>query len=164
MGGTMLAHRLKAIGLAVAVVATGALTACGAGPTDEVPTTSFEAVSSHETSRLNWEKSWDSAFSRAKSEGKPVLVSFEAEWCVWCKKLDSTTYRDTAVMSLISDSMVPLILDVDGAGQAISDAHGVESLPTVLVFSPSGEEVGRINGYLPPGRFVEVMHEILHTS
>jgi thiol:disulfide interchange protein len=160
----MFCQRLKTIGVAVAATAVGALTACGAGPADDGPTSSIETVSTHTTSRLNWEKSWDSAFSRAKSEDKPVLVSFEAEWCVWCKKLDSTTYRDTAVMSLISDSMVPLILDVDGAGQAISDAHGVESLPTVLVFSPSGEEVGRINGYLPPGRFVEVMHEILHTS
>jgi thiol:disulfide interchange protein len=161
MGGTMLAHRLKAIGLAVAVVATGALTACGAGPADEVPTTSFEAVSSHETSRLNWEKSWDSAFSRAKSEGKPVLVSFEAEWCVWCKKLDTTTFHDTDVVSLIAGSLVPLTLDVDGSGEALSNRYGVESLPTVLVFSPTGEEVGRINGYLPPGRFLEAMNQIL---
>jgi len=160
----MFGHRLKTLGLAVAALAMGALTACGAGPADEGPTTSFEAVSTHETSRLNWEKSWDSAFSRAKTEGKPVLVSFEAEWCVWCKKLDSTTYHDTDVVSLIAGSLVPLTLDVDGSGDALSDRYGVESLPTVLVFSPSGEEKGRINGYLPPGRFVEVVKEILQQS
>lgn len=157
----MFGHRLKTIGVAVAATAMGALTACGAGPADEGPTTTVEAVSSHTTSRLDWEKSWDSAFSRAKSEDKPVLVSFEAEWCVWCKKLDSTTYRDTAVMSLIADSLVPLTLDVDGSGEALSNRYGVESLPTVLVVSPTGEEVGRINGYLPPGRFAEVVRGIL---
>jgi len=139
----------------------GALTACGAGPAGNEPTTStFEAVSSH-TTNLDWEKSWDSAFARAKSEGKPVLVSFEAEWCVWCKKLDSTTYRDTAVMSLIADSLVPLTLDVDNSGRELSDQRGVESLPTVLIISPNGEEQGRINGYLPPGKFVKAMNEIL---
>jgi len=157
----MFDHRLKTIGLAITAMAVGVLTACGAGPADEAPTNSFEAVSTHETSRLDWEKSWDSAFSRAKSEDKPVLVSFEAEWCVWCKKLDTTTFHDTDVVSLIAGSLVPLTLDVDGSGEALSNRYGVESLPTVLVFSPTGEEVGRINGYLPPGRFVEVMKEIL---
>jgi len=160
----MLNDGFRTIGAAIFAMAMGALTACGAGPADDGSMTAIETVSSHETSSVDWEKTWDSAFSRAKSEGKPVLVSFEAEWCVWCKKLDSTTYRDTAVKSLIADSLVPLILDVDGAGGALSDAHGVESLPTVLVFSPSGEEVGRINGYLPPGQFVAAMREILQTS
>jgi thiol:disulfide interchange protein len=145
----------------VALIATGSLTACGAGPVDDGrATTSVEAVSSH-TAHLDWEKSWDSAFSRAKSEGKPVLVSFEADWCVWCKKLESITYRDSEVMSLIADSLVPLILDVDKSGRELSDVHGVETLPTVLVFSPSGEEQGRINGYLPPGRFAAAVNEIL---
>ena len=152
---------LKTSVVIVMVMAMGSLTACGAGPVDDGSTTiSIEAVSSHASS-LDWEKSWDSAFTRAKSEGKPVLVSFEADWCVWCKKLESTTYRDSEVMSLIADSLVPLTLDVDKSGRELSNVHGVESLPTVLIFSPSGEEQGRINGYLPPGKFVEVMNEIL---
>jgi len=148
----------------VALMVMGSLTACGSDPADDGPTTaSFESVSSHAT-QVEWEESWDSAFARAKTEGKPVLVSFGAEWCVWCKKLESTTYRDSAVMSLISDSMVPLILDVDNAGRELSDEYGVESLPTVLVFSPNGTEQGRINGYLPPGQFAEVMKGILQES
>jgi thiol:disulfide interchange protein len=143
------------------VSVTGALTACGAGPADDGSAApAFEAVSSH-TTHLDWEKSWENAFTRARSEGKPVLVSFEAEWCVWCKKLESTTYRDSAVVSLIAESVVPLTLDVDSSGRELSDEHGVESLPTVLVFSPSGEEQGRINGYLPPGQFVEAVNGIL---
>jgi thiol:disulfide interchange protein len=149
----------------VLVIALGALSACGAGNVDEgVSSAGIETVSTHETARLDWEKTWEGAFSRAKDEGKPVLVSFRAEWCVWCKKLETTTYRDSAVMSLIAESMVPLTLDVDGAGLELSDEHGVESLPTVLVFSPGGEERGRINGYLPPGQFVEVVTEILQES
>lgn len=156
--------RTKTTAVIVSLLVMGSLTACGAGPVDEGPTTaSYEAVSSH-ASHLDWEETWDSAFTRAKAEGKPVLVSFEAEWCVWCKKLESTTYRDNAVMALISDSMVPLTLDVDNAGRELSDEHGVESLPTVLVFSPDGKEQGRINGYLPPGQFVEVVRGILAES
>jgi thiol:disulfide interchange protein len=158
----MLQARWKTCVMVVAVMMMGALTACGAGPAEEGPTlASIDTVTTHGTARLDWEKSWDSAFSRAKSEGKPVLVTFEAEWCVWCKKLESTTYRDSAVMSLIAGSMVAVTLDVDSEGRELSDVHGVESLPTVLVFSPDGEERGRINGYLPPGQFVEVVNGIL---
>ena len=148
--------------LTAAVFTVGLLTACGAGPAETEPSVStYEAVSTHQTAKLDWEKSWESAFDRANSEDKPVLVSFEAEWCVWCKKLDSTTYRDSEVMSLISGSLVPLVLDVDNEGRELSDTHGVESLPTVLVFSPAGEVQGRINGYLPPGQFVEAVSDIL---
>ena len=148
----------------VALIAMGSLTACGAGSVDDGrATTSVEAVSSH-TAHLDWEKSWDSAFLRAKSEGKPVLVSFEADWCVWCKKLESITYRDSEVMSLIADSLVPLILDVDKSGRELSDELEVQSLPTILIFNSDGEEQGRINGYLPPGKFVKVMNEILQES
>jgi thioredoxin-related protein len=50
---------------------------------------------------------------------------------------------------------------VDNEGRALSDTHGVESLPTVLVFSPNGEEKGRINGFLPPGQFVDAVNDIL---
>ena len=151
--------------IAMMVMVMGALTACGAGPADDGSTPPVvEAVTSHETTRLDWASSWDGAFSRAKSEGKPVLVTFEAEWCVWCKKLESTTYRDSEVMALIDRSMVPLALDVDNAGRELSDTHGVETLPTVLVFSPDGVERGRINGYLPPGQFVEVVNGILAES
>ena len=146
----------------VTMMAMGALSACGAGPVDDVSAvTSIETVSTHETAHLDWEKTWDSAFSRAKTEDKPVMVSFEAEWCVWCKKLESTTFRDSEVMTLIDASMVPLILDVDNAGSELSDVHGVQSLPTILIFNSEGEEQGRINGYLPPGQFVAAVNDIL---
>jgi thiol:disulfide interchange protein len=154
--------RTHSVVLTAVILAMGSLTACGGGSADQISVNpDFAAVSTHETARLDWEESWESAFSRAATEGKPVLVSFEAEWCVWCKKLDSTTYRDSAVMSLIAESMVPLTLDVDNEGRALSDTHGVESLPTVLVFSPNGEEKGRINGFLPPGQFVDAVNDIL---
>ena len=148
-----------------ALMMLGPLVACGGSPADQLSTdASFNTVSTHRTEKLDWEESWDAAFTRARAENKPVLVIFEAEWCVWCKKLESTTYRDSKVMTLIADSLVPLTLDVDGSGRELSDEHGVESLPTILVLAPDGSERGRINGYFPPARFVEVVSEILQES
>jgi thiol:disulfide interchange protein len=158
-------HALPTSLMPATLIAVVALSACGADSVDDGPeAAAFEAVSTHATVSLDWERSWDSAFDRAVKEDKPVLVTFSAEWCVWCKKLESTTYRDSVVTALIADEVVPLTLDVDGDGSELSDTHGVESLPTVLVFSPAGVEQGRINGYLPPGQFVEAMTDILQAS
>ena len=156
-------HTLRLSGTALALAL--ALAACGQAPSDQASDAPvIESVAAHGSLKVDWEASWDSAFSRARNEGKPVLVTFEADWCVWCKKLETTTFRDSQVVSLIAGSMVPLTLDVDGAGKELSDEHGVESLPTVLVLSPGGEERGRINGYLPPGQFLEAVNEILQES
>jgi thiol:disulfide interchange protein len=161
----MAGHRHTLRLAATAFASVVALTACGeAPPAGGGDAPAIEPISAHASVKLDWEKSWDTAFTRARSEDKPVLVTFEAEWCVWCKKLESTTYRDSEVVSLIASSLVPLALDVDGSGKDLSDEHGVDSLPTVLVLSPGGEERGRINGYLPPGQFLEAVTEILHKS
>ena len=161
----MARHGFQISSAAVALLVIGTFTACGGGPAEDVSSAPLiETVSTHASARLDWEDSWESAFTRARSEDKPVLVTFEAEWCVWCKKLESTTYRDSEVMSLIAASMVPLALDVDGSGKELSNEFAVESLPTVLVVSPDGRERGRINGYLPPGQFVDAVSEILQTG
>jgi len=113
------------------------------------------AVSSPQQGDVQWAGTWDAAFFRAKSEEKVVLVTFYADWCIWCKKLEDTTLADTSVASFLAQKTVPVRLDVDGAGRELSDEYRVDGLPTVLVFSSDGTELGRIPGYLPPEGFLE---------
>ena len=82
---------------------------------DEVPPEP-EAVSSHSSPALSWEKDWDTAFEIAASKKQPVLVNFYADWCIWCKRLDSMTFTDPEVASLLSTSVVGLRLKIDGRG------------------------------------------------
>ncbi|MCK5378749.1 MAG: thioredoxin fold domain-containing protein [Acidobacteria bacterium] len=117
--------------------------------------TAQAAVSNAQNGNIQWAGTWDAAFFRARSEEKVVLVTFYADWCIWCKKLEDTTLADTSVANFLAENTVPVRLDVDGDGRDLSDQYRVDGLPTVLLLSTDGTELGRIPGYLPPEGFLE---------
>jgi thiol:disulfide interchange protein len=119
------------------------------------------AVTSHRAAEVHWETDWNRAFELARSEGKPVLVNFYADWCVWCKHLDSITFHDQKVAALLSDRVVTLGVNIDGDVQQIVREHRIEAPPTIVVFDSNGEELGRILGYLPPTGFLTTVQRML---
>ena len=147
---------------AIAAAATLVGTACGRH--EAPPPVAAETVSNHGSVTVEWENDFPAAIERARSEGKPVLVNFYADWCVWCKRLESTTLRDAKVAALLSDRVVPVNLNVDGDGRELSNRYHVDGLPTILVLDASGNEIGRIPGYMPPTGFLERVEGILQQS
>ena len=123
--------------------------------------TAQAAVSAPQQGDLQWAGTWDAAFFRARSEEKVVLVTFYADWCIWCKKLEDTTLADNSVVSFLAEKTVPVRLDVDGDGRELSDEYRVDGLPTVLVLKSDGTELGRIPGYLPPEGFLERVRALI---
>ncbi len=157
---------MKSTPLLVLTVIAAAATLVGTACSRSEPTPSVvaETVSNHGSVRVEWETDFPDAIKRAQSEGKPVLVNFYADWCVWCKRLDSTTLRDAKVAALLSDRFIPVQLDVDGDGRELSNEYHVDGLPTVLILDPSGREIGRIPGYMAPTGFLERVEGFLHQS
>ena len=149
---------LKFAALAAVII----LSACGGpGPVSEAP---VEAVANHATVEVSWESDMPAALERARTEGKPVLVNFYADWCVWCKRLESTTLRDAKVASVLQNRVVPLSLNVEGDGKELSNEYQVDGLPTVIVLDASGRELGRIPGYMPPDSFLERVENFIQQS
>ena len=145
-----------------ALAAVIIVTACsGPEPVSEAP---FEAVANHATVEIVWESDMPAALERARNEGKPVLVNFYADWCVWCKRLESTTLRDAKVASVLQNKVVPLSLNVEGDGKELSNEYQVDGLPTVIVLDAGGREIGRIPGYMPPDSFLKRVEGFLQQS
>lgn len=148
--------------LMIAAMALVVLVSCGGG---EKPAPAVEAsVTHHESVTVDWEDDLPAALARARSEGKPVLVNFYADWCVWCKRLESTTLRDAQVATMLRDKVVPLSLDVEGSGRELSNEFRVDGLPTILMLDPDGHEIGRIPGYTPPSGFLQRVEGIITQS
>jgi thiol:disulfide interchange protein len=93
-----------------AVAAITTMTACSRP--EPAPAAPVETISNHATVEIVWESDMPAALERARNEGKLVLVNFYADWCVWCKRLESTTLRDAKVASVLRNKVVPLSLDV----------------------------------------------------
>jgi len=151
--------RVLAIGSIIGALAV--VVGCGLRQDDAAPPQVEQAVTSHAPAEVRWEIDWDRAFERARREGKPVLVDFYADWCVWCKHLDTITFRDQKVAALLADRVVPVAVNIDGDVQELLRKHRIEAPPTIVVFDASGAELGRIPGYLPPTGFLSAVEGML---
>ena len=62
---------------------------------------------------IDWYEWGESAFSRAKSEDKPVLLDVGAVWCHWCHVIDRESYENPEIAKIINEHFVPVKVDRD---------------------------------------------------
>lgn len=110
------------------------------------------------SAEIVWEKSYAEAVKKAKAKGLPIMVDFYADWCGWCKRLDSDVYTAPEVIKTAQGFVsVKLNTETSTEGQSLSKQHRVQGLPTILFLNPNGEVIGRLSGYQPAPQFREVM-------
>ncbi len=62
---------------------------------------------------LNCFKDFESGYSYAKSQGKPILLDFTGWACVNCRRIEENVWTDPEVFKLINDEFVLISLYVD---------------------------------------------------
>lgn len=81
---------------------------------------------------------------KAAREGKLYFVEFVAAWCMPCREMDETTFKDPALANYIEGSYVASKIDVDDFdGVVYKNQYNIKVLPTFLVFNSSGKLLGR---------------------
>ncbi|MEO8923256.1 MAG: thioredoxin fold domain-containing protein, partial [Caldimonas sp.] len=100
----------------------------------------------------------DAAFAVARAETKPVFVYWGAKWCPPCNQVKSTIFNRQDFIER-SHAFVPVYIDGDSPGaQKLGARFHVSGYPTMLLFSPAGEEVTRLPGEVDPARYTEVLN------
>ena len=92
-------------------------------------------------------------------EERPVVVSFGAAWCGWCRKMEVNTFQSDEVAE-IADKFLWVKIDVDEQ-QELAARFRVHGLPHTVVLDAKGRTIGTIGGYVPPERFVRFLSETL---
>ena len=94
---------------------------------------------------IDWHEWGESAFSRAKSEDKPILLDIGAVWCHWCHVIDRESYENPDTAKIINEHFVPVKVDrderpdVDSRYQsAISAISGQGGWPLTAFLMPDG--------------------------
>ena len=80
----------------------------------------------------------EAALARAETSGRFVMLDFYADWCVSCKEMEDTTFRDPRVLAALGDVRV-IRADVtanDAADQALMKRLGILGPPAILFFGP----------------------------
>lgn len=85
-------------------------------------------------------KNLEQALQKAKSEGKPVLLNFYADWCVSCKELERLTLNDPTVQNKLQNYE---LIEVDITK---SDDDQIRLLKQYKLFGPPGILIIEKNG------------------
>ncbi len=94
--------------------------------------------------------SWSpEVFEQARRDGKLILVDLVADWCTFCKKMDSTTYRDPAVLDAIERDYIAVRADTEKEPN-LPPRFTEYGRPSTVFLTPDGAEVLHKQGYLKP--------------
>ncbi len=121
------------------------------------------------TAPIQWHYvSFDEGLAMAKKSGKPLFIDVMAFWCVWCYRMDYTTYPDKEVAELLNGSFVPVKLiqeqDLAGDYKKLMDKLEARGIPAMGIFDGDGNKLHFIGGWNKPEDFVKELQTALDAA
>ncbi len=100
---------------------------------------------------VDWVYYTPQRFSEASEDKKVVVMVFTAEWCLNCKALEQGVFKDSKIVTLFAtEDIVPMKVDITGnnpAGKAKLKEVGALTIPLLVIFSPTGNQVFKSDFY-----------------
>lgn len=107
------------------------------------------SLAASDTTAVRWED-YSAALSMAKSDGKMLFVDIVADWCLPCREMDRTTYRDKVVANILNSRFHPVRLNQDSRDTIECDAKrlpvercffdvwNLMAVPSYVLVAPKG--------------------------
>ncbi len=116
-------------------------------------------------------KAWNPGLKAARAAHKPMLVDVYTDWCGWCRRMDRDVYARADVNAYLASHFVTVKLDAEGgelesyqgrdySGRSLAAEFGIDSYPTTVFFSATGDRLVNVPGYVEPGRFLLLLRYI----
>jgi thiol:disulfide interchange protein DsbD len=93
---------------------------------------------------------------------KPMLIDFAAEWCIPCREMDRTTYVHPEVLRE-AERFRMVKADITQENEAttrVVERFQVRGVPTIILFSRTGDERRRFVGYVGVDEMLEAMRQV----
>ena len=92
---------------------------------------------------IDWYEWGESAFGRAQTEDKPILLDIGAVWCHWCHVIDRESYENPETAKIINQHFIPVKVDRD-------ERPDVDSRYQSAISAISGQGGWPLTGFLMP--------------
>src|SRR6187549_2891100 len=106
-------------------------------------------------SSVGWLPWGSAAFSRARDEAKPLLLSVSVPWSFACREMDRLCYDDGEIADEINRWFVPVRVDADRRPD-VADRYDLGGLPSTVFLTSDGDIIGG-GTFVPPARLREAL-------
>lgn len=120
-----------------------------------LPTVPVEEVEA----KLDWLASYDKAMAAAKTNKKPVLLKFSAEWCGPCKEMKQGMGEDRFAATWKKVNLVEVDVDAAENEKLVEKYHPEGGIPFVLILRPDGTRIADQMGFEGPSQFAKFVDD-----
>jgi thiol-disulfide isomerase/thioredoxin len=100
---------------------------------------------------------FNAALAKSTETGMPVLVYFEADWCVFCKKMKNEVLPDPKVKAVMVNYIL-VFVDTD-KNKALTKKYGVAGIPAYMIANSKGEKLKFGQGHTSASEFAKWLNE-----
>ena len=106
--------------------------------------------------------SWQQSLSESRGKGKLIFVDVYTDWCAPCKIMDRDVFTDDKLSEILNTEFIALKVNAEKVEPDFASSQGIDSYPTLLFLSPTGEEIYRQEGAISKYGLIEKSREVLH--
>jgi len=91
-----------------------------------------------------------------------IFVDVYTDWCAPCKIMDRDVFTDDKLSEILNTEFIALKVNAEKVEPDFASSRGIDSYPTLLFLSPTGEEIYRQEGAISKYGLIEKSREVLH--
>ncbi len=103
---------------------------------------------------VEWRTDYPTARKEAEEKKLPLMVVVGTDQCVYCRKLETTTFVDRDVLAMLGGKVVLLKVDANKEAE-FCRAMRVTMYPTTVIAGADGKVFAYLAGYVGPDQFKE---------
>ncbi len=72
--------------------------------------------------KIEW-MSWEDMMQKQKVEKRKVIIDLYTDWCIWCKRMDKTTFRNPVIVDYIKNKYYAVKFNAEQREDVNFDGH-----------------------------------------